>query len=340
MTKLAPYAITHNSALPSFAQKQKDAPKKETKQPQYSDPLMNWPIRGLAYSNELGAAISEVAPKLGTLLWFPAMLYFGADIYDKYKNEKTSYDPNAKRGTEQAIFQLLASVLMPTGAVIAGQKAASAMGVMGKTGLSLQTQEEVTNFLQEFMSRRHIDKFKDNIPDFKKHFVESLTTKRENLIKETQIKNPIKLIGNYFFGRRHPESIALSEKDRVLKYADEHIDTMFDIHKSLMENKKPAQFSEKMWKQFNKLKIKFAKDPDYADTYVRDAAEQVIKKFQKSKITNAKVLKTIGGFVALGLAIKPIDTFVEKVIMKKYVEPNLKMLDNSQVKEYKEKVLT
>jgi len=51
-------------------------------------------------------------------------------------------------------------------------------------------------------------------------------------------------------------------------------------------------------------------------------------------------LKTIGGFVALGLAIKPIDTFVEKVIMKKYVEPNLKILDNSQVKEYKEKVLT
>ena len=90
MTKLAPYAITHSSALPSFAQKQKEAVKKETKQQQYNDPLMSWPIRGLAYSNELGAAISEVAPKLGTLLWFPAMLYFGADIYDKYKNEKTS----------------------------------------------------------------------------------------------------------------------------------------------------------------------------------------------------------------------------------------------------------
>ena len=67
----------------------KEAVKKETKQQQYNDPLMSWPIRGLAYSNELGAAISEVAPKLGTLLWFPAMLYFGADIYDKYKNEKT-----------------------------------------------------------------------------------------------------------------------------------------------------------------------------------------------------------------------------------------------------------
>lgn len=102
------------------------------------------------------------------------------------------------------------------------------------------------------------------------------------------IKNPVKLVGNYIFGRRHPESIALSEKDRVLKYADDHIDTMFKIHKSLMENKKPAEFSEKMWKQFNKLKIKFAKDPDYADTYIRDAAEQVIKKFQKAKLQMQK----------------------------------------------------
>ena len=55
------------------------------KDKKYSDPLMKWPARGLAYTNELGAAISEVAPTLGTLLWIPALLYFGADIYDKYK---------------------------------------------------------------------------------------------------------------------------------------------------------------------------------------------------------------------------------------------------------------
>mgnify|MGYP007008822109 FL=1 len=139
-----------------------------TKDKKYSDPLMKWPARGLAYTNELGAAISEVAPTLGTLLWFPAMLYFGADIYDKYKNAKTSYDPNAKRGTEQAIFQLLASVLLPTGAVIAGQKVASAAGAAGKNGLTLQSQEEIINFLQNFTSRRHIDKFNGNVDEFKK----------------------------------------------------------------------------------------------------------------------------------------------------------------------------
>lgn len=36
---------------------------------------------------------------------------------------------------------------------------------------------------------------------------------------------------------------------------------------------------------------------------------------------NAKILKTIGGFVALGLAIKPIDNFVEHVVIKKVVQP-------------------
>ena len=56
---------------------------------EYKDPLMKWPLRGCAYSNEVGAAISSLAPKLGAALWVPALMYFGADIYDKYKNFET-----------------------------------------------------------------------------------------------------------------------------------------------------------------------------------------------------------------------------------------------------------
>ena len=40
--------------------------------------------------------------------------------------------------------------------------------------------------------------------------------------------------------------------------------------------------------------------------------------------------KTLGGFIALGLAIKPIDHFVEKVIIKKVVEPNLSNAFNNK----------
>ena len=297
--------------------------KKVIKDDKYSDPLMNWPIRGLAYTNELGAALSEIAPKTGTLLWIPALLYFGADIYDKYKNEKISYNPNAQRGTEQAIFQLLASVILPTASVLIGQKTASVLGASGKTGLTLDTQEEIIKFMQGFIGRRKIDEYTKNIDEFKYKFHESLKIKREKLIRENKIKNPIKLIGEYIFEKNHPESIAMSQEDKVTKFADKHIDEMFSIYSDLVEGKKPKEFSNKMWNKFNKLKDKFAKDPDYKTTYIKDAAEDIIRRYQKSKIQNTKILKTIGGFVALGLAIKPIDKFVENVIIRKVVEPNL-----------------
>ena len=54
----------------------------------------------------------------------------------------------------------------------------------------------------------------------------------------------------------------MSHKDRVLKYADEHIDQMFTMYNDLQNGKKPKDFSDKMWKQFEKLKEKLAKDPD------------------------------------------------------------------------------
>lgn len=313
MTRIAPI----RSNLSFTAEKKED----------YKDPLMKWPARGLAYTNELGAAISDIAPKMGTLLWFPAMLYFGADIYDKYKNEKTSYSPDARRGTEQAIFQALASVILPTGAVISGQKIASAMGVIDKkSGLSLQSREEIINFLQEFTSRRNTHKYRNNIDEFKSHFVESLTQNRKKLIKENKIKNPLRLLSDTLFPKRNLSSTAISQEDRVLAYADKHIDEMFEIYNKLIANEKPAQFSNRLWNKFSKLKSKFAENPDYKATFVNDAAESIIRKYQKSKIMNNKMLKTIGGFVALGLAIKPIDSFVEHVVIKKYVQPRLEII--------------
>lgn len=312
--------------------------KKENKK--YTDPLMKWPARGLAYTNELGAAISEVAPKMGTLLWFPAMLYFGADIYDKYKNEKTSYAPDAKRGTEQAIFQFLASVILPTGAVLGGQKLASLAGAMDKTGLSLQSREETINFLQSFVSRRHLDDHANNIDAFKEHFKDSLTIKQEKLIRDNKLKNSFRLLGETLVNRKHPEALAMSEKDRILAFANKHIDEMFEIYNNLAEGKKPKQFSEKLWKKFNKLKEKYAKDPDYKATALRDATEDIIRKYQNSKIMNTKMLKTLGGFIALGLAINPIDKFVENIVIKKFVEPNLNtVFANKDVQEYKNKTI-
>ena len=84
-----------------------------------------------------------------------------------------------------------------------------------------------------------------------------------------------------------------------------------------------------MWKGFHRLKEKYIRDPEYKATYLRDASEDIIRKYLKGKMTNTKLLKTIGGFVALGIAIKPIDSFVEKVVIKKVVEPNLNTVFNN-----------
>ena len=158
--------------------------KTEKKSRPYNDPLMKWPIRGLAFTNDIGAAVMDIAPKLGTLLWYPAMMYFGADIYDKYRNNKESYDPNARRGLSQAIFQAFASVIFPIVAVHTGQKTASVLARKSDTKLSLQTQEEASKFLQDFMSRRKLYKYKNNKDAFKTEFSTSLENFIDNKTRD------------------------------------------------------------------------------------------------------------------------------------------------------------
>lgn len=305
----------------------------------YNDPLMKWPVRGLAYSNELGAAISEIAPKLGMILWFPAMLYFGADIYDKYKNDKTSYNPDAMRGTSQAIFQLLASVVLPTAAVITGQKIASIAGSLGKSGLTYQTQEEISKFSISFMQRRKLGKYQNDVSQYKTEFFDALDTQMKHEMGARKIKNPLKILTEYIWTRRHPEAMAMSTKDKVHQFAEAGIDRMFKIREKLMKNEKPAEFSQAMFDKFLKYKEKFAKNPEFAKYNAEFAASEILKNFENSQIFRAKMLKTVGGFIALGLAIKPIDLFVEKVIMKKYIDPNLNALANSQISNYKNKTI-
>ena len=53
---------------------------------EYRDPLMRWPLRGAAFTNEVGEALRPIIGEYATLSWVPALMYIGADIYDKYKN--------------------------------------------------------------------------------------------------------------------------------------------------------------------------------------------------------------------------------------------------------------
>lgn len=310
----------------------------------YNDPLMKWPVRGLAFTNDIGAAVMDIAPKLGTFLWYPAMMYFGADIYDKYRNNKETYDPNAKRGFEQAIFQAFASVVFPIAAVHTGQKAASIMARKSDTKLSLQTQEESTKFLLDFMSRRKLKKYDGNKDKFKEEFKISLDNYIDETTRNHQNKNVVKKFFDLVFGSRHPEEMGKGGNVRrniIHSFTETKIDNMFEIRESLLndETKRPDKLSEKLFTEFKNLKEKYLKDPDFKANAKELAIKDVLNNVEASNIFKTKMKKTIGGFVMLGLLIKPIDMFVENVIMKKCVEPGLDMLP-SQIKAFKQRNLS
>ena len=94
MVQIAPITTESNLIKRNFQQQKleieatPDFGKVERKKRKYSDPLMLWPLRGLAFTLDIGAAIMDIAPTAGQALWIPALMYFGADIYDKYRNNK------------------------------------------------------------------------------------------------------------------------------------------------------------------------------------------------------------------------------------------------------------
>lgn len=96
---------------------------------------------------------------------------------------------------------------------------------------------------------------------------------------------------------------------------------------------------KKCLKKFENLKETYKLDKKYSDDYLNHAAKDILKKFEENKIFKTKMAKTIGGFIALGLLIKPIDTFVENVIMHKYVGPGLDKIKSPDVSKYRDKFL-
>ena len=118
---------------------------------EYRDPLMKWPLRGAAFTNEVGEAMRPLIGGYATLSWVPALMYIGADIYDKYKNDETEYSPNSKRLLKQAIFQGMASIFLPLVAVKAGQNFFSIFGRLSENKVSINSQEQISKIAEDFI---------------------------------------------------------------------------------------------------------------------------------------------------------------------------------------------
>ena len=264
---------------------------------EYRDPLMRWPLRGAAFTNEIGEALRPVIGGYATLSWVPALMYIGADVYDKYKNNNTEYSPNSKRCLKQAIFQGMASIFLPLVAVKAGQKVFSQFGKFAKDKITLNSKEQISKNAEEFIANGKMHAFAGKDEECVKDFLDKVSNNMD--FKQRQKTFRI---------------FQLDKKENLTRYAESTIKELINLRKDLLN---PT--SEIKAGKWYSVYEKFLKNGQTENVAIKSA----LTKYQKSKMMKGKFIKTIGGFAALGLSIKPIDNFVENILIGKYVGPGI-----------------
>ena len=305
---------------------------KENDKTEYNDPLRKWPLKGLAYSNELGAVVSGISPKLGTALWIPALMYFGADIYDKYKNDETQYSPSKRRGLKEAIFQAMASVVLPTAAVKSGQKILSLLGLATKTGLSIQNRQTVIEKSLSYMQTKSLHTFENDKNPYIDGFKNAISTMASDLQGDFKALPKSKKLLKLINPMNNFDSIAFANPQRLSEFSEKQAKNVLEMREKLMQNEKPQQLSKKLFKKFLNIQDEYNKIYPQ-DRYLGKAAKSILKEYHQTQIFKNKMIKTAGGFIALALLLKPIDNFVEHIVIKKTVEPGLDYFSKSLKKE-------
>ncbi len=301
--------------------------KNQQKYSTYVDPLKKWPVKGLAYSNELGAVVSGISPKLGTALWVPALMYFGADIYDKYKNDETSYNPSKKRGVKEAVFQAMASVVLPTTAVAIGQRSASSLNRLAKNGLSVQTKMDVIDKSLSYIESKSLHNYTSKTQEFAQGFKDSIINSARDAKGEFKAMPLFKKIVSVINPLKDADGLAFASEQKLGAFAQKQAERIMQMREQLMQNQKPKQMSKKLFEKFQKVQGEYSKIYP-ADKYMGKAAKTILKEYHADQLFKNKLIKTAGGFVALALLAKPIDNFVENIVIKKTVEPGLDFLSN------------
>ena len=201
----------------------------DSKTGEYRDPLLKWPLRGAAFSNEVGEALRPLIGGYATLTWVPALMYIGADIYDKYKNDQTEYSPNSKRLLKQAIFQGTASILLPIAAVKLGQNMFSVFGKLGKDGISINQKEKVGKIAEEFIANGQMRAYQGKDEECVKAFMDRVYNKLDFEKRAKAINNPIRKI---FI--RTQERLKI-KNEKINKYAETTIRELIENRKLMEE---------------------------------------------------------------------------------------------------------
>lgn len=275
---------------------------KDPKTGDYKDPLMKWPLRGMAFTNEIGEALRPLIGNYATLTWAPALLYIGADVYDKYKNDQTEYSPNSRRCLEQAIFQGLASILLPIVAVKGGQGLFSLFGLAGKEKITYTKQEQIVELAKQFVANGKMHAYDSKDIECASEFVGIV---KSNLDYKSA-KKPLKENIAKFFNINH--------KSNIDNYAKKVITDLIEVRKLLLNPTKTFKNSN-LYADYL-----FALESGQTSNV---AIKSVLTNSLKNNTMKGKFIKTSGGFFALAFAIKPIDNFVENVLIGKVISPSL-----------------
>ena len=315
----------------------------DKKQEKRRDIYMEMPVRTLGYTNEVGEALRPVIGAWAWASWVPAIGYIAADVVDKYKqDEYGNQEPSGERGAKQLSTQLLASVALPTFAVKAGQTTVDMMSGLTNPGVSFNNREKISDFVIDAMNSGEHNGFLNEAGKVdKKAFTDSLIPKMSENIKHKETHNmlmkPFVAIKDWFSNPR----LKNPKKADVNEYMGKVVDRLVENRQNLLDGVKPAKMSEKMFKKFTKdsrvaemtkaavAMIGGASDEDVAELVKvakKSVAFDYVRKMEKSHNFKNKILLSAGGFVALSLLAKPIDHFVENVVIKKTVEPAIAMV--------------
>ena len=269
------------------------------KKHKYQDPLNKKVPVLMSYSNEVGTAISEIAPKLGMALWAPTFMYLGADIYDKYKNDKDNYNPSARRALKRAIFQGLTSLVALPAVIFAAQSAISPLAQFDKWGISGNTKDAIYKHTKSVIDQAHGDSLA-SYENFREVVLSTLENKMKARNNEKRTINTFKKLYNLLFTERY--AVVSTDKAKILAFAEDNARKTYDLLIGLKHN--------------DKKKVPH-------------------RIYQKSQIFKNKLLKTFGGITALVLLANPINAFVEKQIMKKFISPGIDQISREVVSESK-----
>lgn len=292
----------------------------KTEEKKYKDPLNSWGIRVLTYSSEIGATVNEIAPKMTFALWVPSFMYLGADIYDKYKNDKNEYSPSSKRAVKESIRQALTFFILPTAATIVGQKMTSPVGKLISDKLSINAKDGIYRHTKNVIEQATGDNFSTK-ESFKNFLRQSLENKVNELNATKKSDNIFKKTYRYFTGYF---ALTDSESKKLFAYAEKNADRVFDLREKLLNNindkKIPAKVIKKYKEELAKMQNLYGED--FADKALKNA----LKDYQNHLIVKNKIIKTIGGVASCLLLTQPISYLVNTILMPKYITPGMEII--------------